>query len=112
MHGNARRGGARRRWKVLRRPLRALLGGLALLIAFALDRPTAQANGELRFITSGNYPPFVYTDANGALAGFEIDLANAVCATLARRCQFVDLPFEQIIPALIAGQGDAIVASL
>jgi ABC-type amino acid transport substrate-binding protein len=72
----------------------------------------AQAADRLRIITSGNYPPFVYTGPDGGLAGFEIDLANALCAVLAVRCAFTDLPFEETIPALIAGRGDAIVAGL
>jgi arginine/ornithine transport system substrate-binding protein len=79
--------------------LMAMLGGV-------------RAGDELRVITSGNYPPFVYTGSDGTLTGFEIDFANALCAVLAMRCVFADLPFEKTIPALIAGKGDAIVASL
>jgi ABC-type amino acid transport substrate-binding protein len=84
---------------------------LALLcLIFALG--PARAEERLRIITSGNYPPFVYADAAGGLSGFEIDLANALCAILGARCEFIDLPFEQTIPALLAGRGEAVVASL
>lgn len=70
------------------------------------------AEDQLRIITSGNYPPFVYSDASGQLSGFEIDFANALCTVLAMRCQFIEMPFEQAIPALVVGSGDAIVASM
>src|SRR5437867_4488716 len=93
--------------------VRTLLAGLALLFvcAFPAQGGGARAEDELRVITTGDYSPFVYTDASGALAGFEIDFAKALCAILAVRCQFIDLPFEETIPALLAGRGDAIIAS-
>jgi polar amino acid transport system substrate-binding protein len=72
----------------------------------------APAEEHLRIITGGNYPPFVYSDSGGRLAGFEIDFADALCDVLAVRCQFIEMPFEQAIPALVAGSGDAIVASM
>jgi ABC-type amino acid transport substrate-binding protein len=86
----------------------AAMAAICLIASFA----GARAEDRLRIITSGNYPPFVFSDASGALGGFEIDFANALCAVLAVRCQFIDLPFEETIPALVAGRGDAIVASL
>jgi len=72
----------------------------------------ARAEDTLRIIMTGNYPPFIYTDANGALTGFEIDLTNALCAVIAMHCEYTDTPFEETIPNLIAGRGDAIVASM
>src|SRR5258707_8848780 len=87
----------------------ALTAALLCLLATLVG---AHAEGRLRIITNGNYPPFVYTDSTGALAGFEIDLTNALCAVIAMHCEFTDTPFEETIPALIAGRGDAIVASM
>jgi ABC-type amino acid transport substrate-binding protein len=46
------------------------------------------------------------------LAGFDVDFANALCTILIMRCRFIDMPFDQTIPALIARRGDAIVASI
>jgi lysine-arginine-ornithine-binding protein len=87
---------------------------LAAMAVAWLTASQAPAHGEdeLRIITSGNYPPFVYAGPGGNLKGFEIDFANAVCAVMAVHCQFVEMQFSQTIPALIAGRGDAIVASL
>jgi ABC-type amino acid transport substrate-binding protein len=85
---------------------------LATAVGFIALLAGARAENVLRIITTGDYPPFVYTGANGTLVGFEIDIADAVCAVLSARCQFTDLPFEEVIPALVAGRGDVIVASL
>src|SRR5207245_6522231 len=93
----------------LRRAMSVAVLALACLTASLAG---ASAEEQLRIITSGNYPPFIYSDSSVALTGFEIDFADALCAVLAMRCQFIDLPFEETIPALIAGRGDAIVASL
>jgi lysine-arginine-ornithine-binding protein len=92
---------------------RQALSLAAIAIAWlSTSQMPARGEDELRIITSGNYPPFVYTGPSGTLAGFEIDFTNAVCAVMAVRCQFVEMQFNQTIPALIAGRGDAIVASL
>src|SRR5207247_2178167 len=53
--------------------VRALLAGLAIFFVCAF--PAAQSGGaraedQLRVITTGDYSPFVYTDASGALTGF------------------------------------------
>jgi ABC-type amino acid transport substrate-binding protein len=92
----------------------ALLAGLAALVLSAVPGPGGAARAEelLRVITSGGYAPFEYYAPDGALAGFDIDVANALCGVLAVRCAFTDVPFEQAIPALVARRGDIIVASM
>lgn len=60
----------------------------------------ALAAEELRIITGGPLSPFMYVEDAGAGASFDVDVANALCSA---RCSFVDLPFEETIPALIAG---------
>ena len=85
--------------------LRALL--LALLLTTA-----AHAQSVLRVGVEGNYPPFSQMAADGALSGFDIDIANAVCAELKMECKLVTQEFDGMIPALNARKFDAIVASL
>src|SRR5438128_824200 len=72
-------------------------GVAAALLCLVVTLVGAHAEDRLRIITSGNYPPFVYTDSSGAFAGFEIDLTNAICAVIAIRCEFTDTPFEEAI---------------
>src|SRR5262249_54406220 len=87
------------RWAAARRAaggggvMRAGWAAVGLLLwTFALAGGT-RAEDELRIITTGDSPPFVYADATGHLTGFEIDVADALCAVLAERCVFLDTPF-------------------
>lgn len=66
----------------------------------------------IRFLTSADFPPFNYRDKQGDLTGFNVDLAQAICATLELSCTIQDWPFEQLSEALKLGQGDAVIAGL
>lgn len=78
--------------------------------------PAAAAEPEearrLVFLTEGDYPPFNYRDGDGGLAGFDVELARALCARLEAECGFVLRPWNDLVPALKAGEGDAVVASM
>src|SRR5262249_32651492 len=88
------------RWAAARSVIRAARAALVWLFATAAPAGGTGAEDELRIIPTGHYPPFVYADATGHLTGFEIDVADALCAVLAERCVFLDTPFEEAIPAL------------
>jgi polar amino acid transport system substrate-binding protein/arginine/ornithine transport system substrate-binding protein len=60
----------------------------------------------------GAYPPFSDRTAAGELVGFDIDIANALCAELGEECEFVQVRWQGIIPALIDGRCDAIISSM
>lgn len=66
----------------------------------------------LRFLTTPDFPPFNYTDAAGRLAGFNIDLADAICARLEARCTIQSWPWDRVQDALADNQGDALIAGL
>ena len=66
----------------------------------------------LRVGTVGDYPPFNYIDDAGELAGFDVDIARALCAEMEIRCLFQLHPWPVLIPELRAGTFDAIVASM
>jgi polar amino acid transport system substrate-binding protein len=87
----------------------ALALAVAATVVFA---GPAVAEEPLRIGTEGAYPPFNMVDENGDLHGFDIDIANALCAEMERECTFVIQDWDGIIPGLLAGKYDAIVASM
>ena len=79
-----------------------------------LAKPDLSSLVRLRFLTSVDFPPFNFTDQNGKLSGFNIDLAREICDELeiADKCEIQALPFEDLKEALVASQGDAVIAGL
>ncbi len=66
----------------------------------------------LNICVEGAYPPFSQTSADGSLTGFDIDIANALCAEIGETCELVKVDWDGIIPALLEKKCDAIVASM
>ena len=66
----------------------------------------------LRIATEGAYAPFNYINADGSLGGFDIEIANAICADMQVTCEIMAQDWDGIIPGLKAGKYDAIVAAM
>lgn len=66
----------------------------------------------IRFLTTGDFPPFNFRDGSGELIGFNIDLARRICAEVDVACTIQAWPWEQVADALADNQGDALIAGL
>ena len=53
-------------------------------------KPDMRGVEKLRFVTDSDYPPFHYYDEVGALTGFNVDLARAICEILEVECEVRD----------------------
>jgi polar amino acid transport system substrate-binding protein len=77
-----------------------------------LQKPDLSRVKQIRFLTEDDFPPFNFLLADGRLAGFNVDLARAICAELDLPCSIQRRSWELLIPALDDNSGDAIIASL
>ncbi|WP_456297169.1 ABC transporter substrate-binding protein [Vibrio sp. AK197] len=66
----------------------------------------------VRFGIEGAYPPFSWTEADGSLKGFDVDMANALCEQMEVTCKIVPQDWDGIIPSLLARKYDAIIAAM
>jgi polar amino acid transport system substrate-binding protein len=82
----------------------------------ALGTQQAQAQQkewkEVRIGTEGAYPPFNNLNAQKQLEGFEIDYGNVLCERMKVKCTWVVQDWDGIIPALLAGKYDVIIAGM
>ncbi|HKY94051.1 MAG TPA: ABC transporter substrate-binding protein [Kiloniellales bacterium] len=86
--------------------------GAALLLSALATGTAADEMRTVRIGTEGAYPPFNSIDPSGKLIGFDIEIADALCAAAKFKCEFVIQDWDGIIPALQAGKFDAIIASM
>ncbi len=77
------------------------------------DAPAADVAGKtIRIATEGAYPPFNYTNADGSLAGYDVDVANALCEQMQVQCEIVAQDWDGIIPGLLTQKYDAVIAGM
>jgi len=62
--------------------------------------------------TSANMPPMSFTDAQGRVTGFDVDLARFIASAMSVRLETRVLPFDQLIPALEKGEVDMVISNL
>ncbi|MGW8273159.1 MAG: transporter substrate-binding domain-containing protein [Thermodesulfovibrionales bacterium] len=65
----------------------------------------------LRIGVTPNYPPIVFK-LGDKISGVEAEFASLLGDTLGRRVQFVELPWDQQIPALLEGKTDVIMSGM
>ena len=96
---------------ILARRIRMLLAALAMAMAPCAHH-AAHAADVLRIGVNVGYHPFGYLDDRGRLAGFDIDIARALCAAMDADCRLTVIDWEDNVTELLANRVDAVVASM
>lgn len=73
---------------------------------------TSDAPMNIKIATESSYKPFSYTDADGKLIGYEIELVDALCAQMKAKCEVISQDWDGLIPGLNAQKFDAIIAGM
>ena len=89
-----------------------LAASAAALLIPAASRAQAPDWKRIRVGVEGNYPPFSRLGPDGKLAGFDIDIAMALCQKMGAECVLVQQEWDGMMPALAARKFDMIVASM
>ena len=94
--------------------LNKLFKPIMILSALLMFSSSLQAKEwkKVRIGVEGAYRPFSFYTADGELSGFDIDISKALCDAMNVECEFVASDWDGIIPGLLAGKFDMIVASL
>jgi polar amino acid transport system substrate-binding protein len=82
------------------------------LAALCAPVPGAVQAQVVRLATEGAYPPWNFVNERNEVDGFERDFGDAVCARAGLTCTWVVNEWDSLIPNLVAGNYDAIIASL
>lgn len=86
---------------------------LSTLLAAGVVFFAGQAMAEkINIAVEGAYPPFSYVDNAGKPVGFDVDIAEALCAEAKLDCTIVTQEWDGLIPGLNAKKYSAIVASM
>ncbi|WP_440454468.1 transporter substrate-binding domain-containing protein [Psychrobacter sp. ASPA161_9] len=78
----------------------------------ASDTATTDTPINIKIATESSYKPFSYTDADGKLIGYEVELVDALCAQMKAECELISQDWDGLIPGLNAQKFDAIIAGM
>src|SRR6056297_2964709 len=80
--------------------------------AFAMMAGMAMAQDVVRLGTEGAYPPWNFINDCGEIDGFERELGDELCKRAELTCEWVKNDWDSIIPNLVSGNYDAIIAGM
>ena len=81
---------------------------LAISAGFAM----AQDTKTVRLGTEGAYAPWNFVNDSGEIDGFERELGDELCKRAELTCEWVKNEWDTIIPNLVSGNYDAIIAGM
>ena len=86
---------------------------LIYLLSIGIFGVASIANSKtIRIGTEGAYPPWNNLNSAGELEGAEIDFGNEACERMGVTCEWVTQDWDGIIPALLQGKYDIIIAGM
>ena len=86
---------------------------LIYLLSIGVFGVASIANSQtIRIGTEGAYPPWNNLNTAGELEGAEIDFGNEACKRMGVTCEWVTQDWDGIIPALLQGKYDIIIAGM
>ena len=86
---------------------------LIYLLSIGIFGFASIANSQtIRIGTEGAYPPWNNLNSAGELEGAEIDFGNEACKRMGVTCEWVTQDWDGIIPALLQGKYDIIIAGM
>jgi len=91
--------------------MKTLILGTAAL-ALTASMAVAQDDTVIRLGTEGAYPPYNFINDAGEVDGFERELGDELCARAELTCEWVTNEWDSIIPNLVAGNYDTIIAGM
>ncbi|MDR9427241.1 MAG: transporter substrate-binding domain-containing protein [Salibaculum sp.] len=80
--------------------------------ALAMFAGAASAQDVVRMGTEGAYPPWNFLNDAGEVDGFERELGDELCARADLTCEWVTNDWDSIIPNLVSGNYDTIIAGM
>ncbi|MBQ2260237.1 MAG: transporter substrate-binding domain-containing protein [Loktanella sp.] len=81
-------------------------------VTAALLGSAAMAQDVIRLGTEGAYPPYNFINDAGEVDGFERALGDELCLRAELNCTWVVTDWDSIIPNLVSGNYDAIIAGM
>ena len=83
-------------------------------VAFAEETTTSGAReveGIIKVGVNAEFPPFEYME-NDKMLGFDIDLMNYIAARIGYGVEFVNMPFDKLIPSVVNGEVDCAISAI
>ncbi len=89
-----------------------ILAAFVALFAVSAALAGTMDKDVIRVGTESTYPPYEFRDEDNNLRGLDIDLTEYILGDLDKEIEWVDMPFDSLIPALMSGKIDLIAAGM
>jgi polar amino acid transport system substrate-binding protein len=91
--------------------MKSILFG-TIAVAMSATFALADSHSVVRMGTEGAYPPYNFINDAGDVDGFEREVGDELCARAELTCEWVKNDWDSIIPNLVSGNYDTIMAGM